>query len=58
MQRVWDKFGPFDIALVHIALAQAIMHKKTGQHISFYLDAIIKLHIKHHPNTHKEIDNE
>ena len=58
MQLAWDKFGPFEIALVHIALAQAIMHKKTGQHISFYLDAIIKLHVKHHPHTNEETNNE
>ncbi|MBN2011859.1 hypothetical protein JW960_21200 [candidate division KSB1 bacterium] len=35
MQRTWDTFGPFDPALIHIALAKAIIHKKHDQHISF-----------------------
>lgn len=47
MQQAWDKFGPFEPALVHIALAKAILDKKTDQHISFYLDYIIKTHINH-----------
>jgi len=46
MQHAWDKYGPFEPALVHIALAKAILDKKTGQHISFYLEYIIKIHIK------------
>jgi len=47
MQHAWDQFGPFDPALVHIALAKAILDKKNDQHISFYLDYIIKTHINH-----------
>lgn len=47
MQHAWNQFGPFDPALVHIALAKAILDKKTDQHISFYLDYIIKTHINH-----------
>lgn len=47
MQQAWDQFGPFEPALVHIALAKAILDKKNDQHISFYLDYIIKTHIKH-----------
>ncbi|MCP4651858.1 MAG: DDE-type integrase/transposase/recombinase [Candidatus Omnitrophica bacterium] len=47
MQTTWDKFRPLDPALVHIALAKAIMDKKTEQHISFYLEYIIKIHINH-----------
>jgi len=49
LQHAWDQFGPFDAALVHIALAKAILDKKTDQHISFYLDYIIKTHINHQP---------
>jgi putative transposase len=51
MQQAWDNFGPFEPALIHIALAKAILDKKTDQHISFYLDYIIKTHINHQ---HKE----
>lgn len=47
MQQSWDRFGPFDPALVHIALAKAIMDKKTDQHISFYLNYIVNTHINH-----------
>ena len=47
MQHAWDQFGPFEPALVHIALAKAILDKKTDQHISFYLDYIIKTHVNH-----------
>ena len=49
MQHAWDNFGPFEPALIHIALAKAILDKKTDQHISFYLDYIIKTHINHQP---------
>ncbi len=49
MQHAWDQFGPFEPALIHIALAKAILDKKTDQHISFYLDYIIKTHINHQP---------
>jgi len=41
------QFGPFEPALVHIALAKAILDKKTDQPISFYLDYIIKTYINH-----------
>lgn len=51
MQQAWNKFGPFDPALVHIALAKAILDKKTDQHIAFYLNYIIKTHLNHQ---HKE----
>jgi len=47
MQRAWDTFGPFDPALVHIAMAKAIIQKKHDQHISFYLELIIQTHINH-----------
>jgi len=47
MQQAWDQFGPFEPALVHIALSKAILDKRTDQHISFYLDYIIKTHINH-----------
>jgi len=47
MQQAWNQFGPFDPALVHIALSKAILDKKTDQHISFYLGYIIKTHINH-----------
>lgn len=47
MQHAWDQFGPFDPALVHIALAKAILDQKTEQHISFYLAYIIKTHLNH-----------
>ncbi|HEX9972160.1 MAG TPA: DDE-type integrase/transposase/recombinase [bacterium] len=52
LQHAWDKFGPFEPALVHIALAKAILDKKTDQHISFYLDYIIKTHINHQTKEH------
>lgn len=51
MQQAWQQFGPFDPALVHIALSKDILDKKTDQHISFYLGYIIKTHINH---PHKE----
>jgi len=53
MQHAWDKYGPFQPALVHIALAKAILDKKTGQHISFYLEYIVNTHIEQN-NKNKE----
>jgi LmbE family N-acetylglucosaminyl deacetylase len=47
MQRAWDTFGPFDPALIHIAMAKAIIRNKHDQHITFYLDHIIQTHIDH-----------
>ena len=47
MQQAWDTFGPFEPALIHIALAKAIIKKKNDQHISFYLEHIIQTHINH-----------
>ncbi|MFQ5453627.1 MAG: hypothetical protein ACE5D6_05520, partial [Candidatus Zixiibacteriota bacterium] len=46
MQQAWDKYGPFEPPLVHIALAKAILDKKTNQHISFYLQYIVNTHIE------------
>jgi putative transposase len=57
MQHAWDKYGPFQPALVHIALAKAILDKKTGQHISFYLQYIVNTHIKQN-NNNKENHHE
>jgi len=53
MQRAWDQFGPFEPAVVHIALAKAILAKKTDQHISFYLDYIVKTHLNHQNKEHQ-----
>jgi len=53
MQQAWDKYGPFEPPLVHIALAKAVLNKKTNQHISFYLGYIVKTHIEQN-NTNKE----
>lgn len=47
MQQAWNKYGPFEPPLVHIALAKAVLHKKINQHISFYLQYIINIHIEH-----------
>ena len=57
MQQAWDKYGPFEPPLVHIALAKAILDKKTNQHISFYLKYIVNIHIEQH-NKNKENHNE
>ena len=46
MQQAWDKYGPFEPPLVHIALSKAILDKKTDQHISFYLEYIVNTHIE------------
>jgi len=45
MQRAWDTFGPFEPALIHIAMAKAIIQKKHDQHITFYLEQIIQTHL-------------
>jgi len=53
MQQAWDKYGPFEPPLVHIALAKAILDKKTNQHISFYLKYIVNTHIEQNNNNRK-----
>jgi len=57
MQKAWDKYGPFEPALVHIALAKAVLDKKTNQHISFYLEYIINNHIEQN-NKNKDNSHE
>lgn len=55
MQQAWDQYGPFEPPLVHIALAKAVLNKKTNQHISFYLQYIVNTHIeqKNKENRHE-----
>jgi hypothetical protein len=47
MKQLWDTYGPFEPPLVHIAMAKAVLDKKTNQHISFYLQYIVNTHIEH-----------
>lgn len=46
LKTTWDSFGPFEPPLIHTALGKAIIHKGYDQHISYYLDYIVKTHIK------------
>jgi len=57
MQQAWEQYGPFEPALVHIALAKAVLDKKTNQHISFYLEYIVNTHIEQN-NKNKENQHE
>jgi putative transposase len=43
--QAWQSFGPFEPALIHTALAKAIVAKGNRQHLSFYLQAIIDSHL-------------
>lgn len=44
IQHCFDTFGPFDKELAEKALGLAIELKGKGQHISLYLDRIVKIH--------------
>lgn len=44
IQHSFDTFGPFDKDLAEKAVELAIELKGKGQHISFYLDRIVKIH--------------
>jgi putative transposase len=43
--QAWQRFGPIEPALIHTALAKAIIAKGNRQHISFYVQAIIDAHL-------------
>jgi hypothetical protein len=47
IQHCFDTFGPFDKQLAEKALQLAIDLKGKSQHISFYLDTIVRLHKQH-----------
>jgi putative transposase len=51
VDRAWQQYGPFLPGLLNLALSKTILEKGVGQHISFYLDAIIQAHLRHSDNS-------
>lgn len=47
LNQAWQTYGPFEPALIHTALAKAIIEKRYDQHVSFYIQAIVATHLKH-----------
>jgi putative transposase len=45
LELAWIKYGPFEPALLHPALAKAALQKGSGQHIAFYIEAIVNAHL-------------
>lgn len=45
LENAWQTYGPFQPALIHTAMAKAIIKKNNAQHLSFYIQAIIDVHI-------------
>ncbi len=58
LQNTWQQFGPFEPAILHPALAKAVLEKGREQHISFYLEAIVLAHLKYRNKSERENSNE
>jgi len=51
LKKVWECYGPLKPPLIHTALGKAIIRKGYDQHISYYLECIVKTHLKNRKDT-------